>query len=365
MKKLHRKLVCKDRNLIKTGIAIFTYIILILIHIPGSASSGDKTWMIKGKYGIFMHYQYRILLGYAYTTKPQYPEPSEMSSEQWNKFVDGFDVNGFASQMAEARVGWVIFCMDCDYFGWQCSPNMTFDQFTGYAPGQRCSNRDLIADLSQALHQKGVRLIVYYAGMKGYPFDKQSFAGTSDSDVRPIPPSAEARKKHIEILKEYCDRYRSRIDGWWFDMWDTDEYYNKPPDDFATIGATVHAGNPNAIIAFAGHNQFSCHNKEIDDFTGGDISVKVDLKNYTPFTRPADGGILWHGKIFCGNVYHGLGFANQYTDQELIDWVNTCNHQGGVVTMDWPFDPKTGLLKDFGFAQLKRIAQATKSSGIK
>jgi hypothetical protein len=28
---------------------------------------------------------------------------------------------------------------------------------------------------------------------------------------------------------------------------------------------------------------------------------------------------------------------------------------GGICTLDWPFDPKTGLLKDFGFEQLKRL----------
>jgi len=58
--------------------------------------------------------------------------------------------------------------------------------------------------------------------------------------------------------------------------------------------------------------------------------------------------------------YHGQGDANQFSDRELIDWINTCNRQGGVCTLDWPFDPDTGLLKDFGIAQLKRIAHAVK-----
>ncbi len=42
----------------------------------------------------------------------------------------------------------------------------------------------------------------------------------------------------------------------------------------------------------------------------------------------------------------------------LIDWINTCNAQGGVCTLDWPFDPKTGLLKDFAMEQLKRVGRA-------
>ncbi len=47
-------------------------------------------------------------------------------------------------------------------------------------------------------------------------------------------------------------------------------------------------------------------------------------------------------------VYHGQGNAKSgSSDRELIDWIVTCNRQGGVCTLDWPFDPKTGLMKDF------------------
>ena len=34
--------------------------------------------------------------------------------------------------------------------------------------------------------------------------------------------------------------------------------------------------------------------------------------------------------------------------------------QGGVCTLDWPFDPATGLIKPFGMAQMKRIARAVR-----
>ena len=33
------------------------------------------------------------------------------------------------------------------------------------------------------------------------------------------------------------------------------------------------------------------------------------------------------------------------------------NRQGGVCTLNWPFDSKTGRLKNFGITQLKRIAR--------
>lgn len=138
------------------------------------------------------------------------PPVSKMTAKGWNRFVDGFDVKGFADQMAEGQVGWILFCIDDHYFGWPSAPDETFDKYT--------------------------------------------------------------------------------------DM-------------------------------------------------------------------PAQKSILWHGKIHCGSVYHGQGDANQFRDQELIDWINTCNRQGGVCTLDWPFDPKTGLMRNFGFARWKRIARAVKGMG--
>ncbi len=65
--------------------------------------------------------------------------------------------------------------------------------------------------------------------------------------------------------------------------------------------------------------------------------------------------------MFCGDYYHGLGTRNYYADSDLIDWVNTVNDQGGVVTMDWPFIPETGNLKDFGAAIMVRLASFRRS----
>jgi hypothetical protein len=322
--------------------------------------------MVKGKFGVFMHYQYRILLGYSIKTKPQFPDPAQMTAQGWNQFVDGFDVKGFAAQMAEARVGWVIFCLDDHYFAWSCAPNNTFSELTGYTPGEKCSRRDLMLDLADALSTRNVKLICYFAGLNGYMKDPKASAGLMEVGARrgefndKSPPSPEGRKRRLAVLKEYADRYKDRIAGWWFDGMEPDTYQSKP-NDWTTIQSVVHSANPNAVIAFSyGHNEQACIRKGIDDYTGGDTWSKQDLKRLTPAQLPAQDGLLWHGKIYCGNVYHGQGNSNQFADQELIDWITTCNAQGGICTLDWPFDPKTGLLKDFGMAQLKRVARAVK-----
>jgi hypothetical protein len=159
--------------------------------------------MLSAKYGVFMHYQHRILLGYSYGTealgtKPKLPPLAEMTAEGWNRFVDGFDVQGFADQMAKGQVGWVLFCIDDHYFGWPCAPNKTFDTYTGYAPGERCSRRDLIAELADALNARGVKLVCYYAGLNGCMQDPKSWAGLKDDGKiqlrrRPTAESGESR----------------------------------------------------------------------------------------------------------------------------------------------------------------------------
>lgn len=333
---------------------------LVLLQSRGIAGSGDTSWMLKAKFGIFVHYQYRILLGYSIATKPQFPEPAQMTAGQWNRFVDGFDVRGFAEQVAAARVGWVIFCIDDHYFVWPCTPNKTLDSYAGYAPGEKCARRDLILELADALNARGVKLIGYYAGLNGGTKEPKVSAGLRDDGDAKTPPSAESRKRRTDVLREYADRYQDKIAGWWFDGVELDSYRDRPCD-WTSIASLVHRANPKAVIAFSyGGNEQACIHKGIDDYTAGDTWSKQDLRRLTPGNRPAQAGILWHGKIYCGDVYHGQGKANQFSDRELIDWINTCNRQGGVCTLDWPFDPKTGLMRDFAFAQLKRVARAVK-----
>jgi hypothetical protein len=355
-----------ENELKNKGRLFLSVLMLLLIQFPLLAGNGDTSWMIKGKYGIFMHYQYRILLNYSVMTNPKFPEPNQMTASEWNRFVDGFDVKGFANQMAQAKVGWVLFGLDDAYFGWMCAPNKAFSEFTGYAPGDKCTRRDLIMDVTDALNKKGIKVIIYYAGLNGYMMDSKVVAGLKDDAAlrgvlgEKIPPKAECRKRRVDIFREFADRYKNKIAGWWFDIIEPNSY-SESPDDWSTITSIIRKDNPKAVIAFShGGNEFECVKPGIDDFTAGDTWSKQDLTSLTPKLRPVKGDILWHGKIYCGNVYHGQGDANQFTDQELIGWIKTCNQQGGVCTLDWPFNPKTGLIKDFGIQQMIRIGNVLK-----
>lgn len=52
-------------------------------RLDSTAFGADVTWMLKAKYGLFVHYQYRILPGYSIATKPSFPEPAQMTAPEW------------------------------------------------------------------------------------------------------------------------------------------------------------------------------------------------------------------------------------------------------------------------------------------
>jgi hypothetical protein len=141
---------------------IVALVALFLFRAPALAGAGDTSWMLQAKYGIFLHYQHRILLGYSHGraalgTKPRLPPVTEMTAEGWNGFVDGFDARGFADQMGEGQVGWVLFCID-DHFDWPWRPTRL--TIYRYAPA-RASRRDLIAS-GRCAAARGVKPICYY-----------------------------------------------------------------------------------------------------------------------------------------------------------------------------------------------------------
>jgi hypothetical protein len=56
-----------------------------LFQLIGLTDTGDTSWMTEAKYGIFMHYQYRILLNYSIKTDPILPEMLWSFWEQCHK----------------------------------------------------------------------------------------------------------------------------------------------------------------------------------------------------------------------------------------------------------------------------------------
>ena len=74
--------------------------------------------------------------------------------------VDDFDVERLAGQLESIGVKYLVLTLgqNSGYFN---APNAVYDRTTGYRAGERCSTRDLPADLWRALHARGIRLMLY------------------------------------------------------------------------------------------------------------------------------------------------------------------------------------------------------------
>ena len=103
----------------------------------------DTEWFRDAQWGVFTHY----LTG------------AETSAENWNKRVSSFDVDALADQLSSVGTAYYFITIGQNS-GHYCSPNSTYDRYVGIKPG-KCSERDLIKDIYEALIPKGIRLLVY------------------------------------------------------------------------------------------------------------------------------------------------------------------------------------------------------------
>lgn len=103
----------------------------------------DTGWLADDRWGVFCHY----------LTSP------ETTAEEWNRQVDAFDVAGLARQLASVNAAYFFITVG-QGSGHYCAPNETYDAIAGVRPS-KCSRRDLISDLYDALHPVGIDLLVY------------------------------------------------------------------------------------------------------------------------------------------------------------------------------------------------------------
>src|SRR5215471_15639283 len=107
-------------------------------------------WMKQARWGVMTHY---LADWIARTHK------LDMNVEEWNKLVDGFDAEGIAKQLQSVGAGYYQISIGQNS-GYYLSLNATYDRLTG-AKTSKCSRRDLVANLYDALSKKGIKLMVY------------------------------------------------------------------------------------------------------------------------------------------------------------------------------------------------------------
>jgi len=134
-------------------------------------------WMRQARWGVMTHYlaDWRAKV-----------DNEKMNAESWNDMVDHFDVEGLAKQIESVGAGYYLITIGQNS-GYYLAPNATYDKFVGIQPSkpvpsrsgsglrrdesallgaglsrvEGCSRRDLVADLYEPLHNRGIKLMVY------------------------------------------------------------------------------------------------------------------------------------------------------------------------------------------------------------
>ena len=266
------------------------------------------------KFGVFFHY----LSGLQNNAETVNSLGKETS---WDECVDDFNVSLFADQVAETGAGYVFLTlMQQDKY--MCAPNATFDQMTGYSPGEACSKRDLVMEIADELEKRGVDLYLYWTG-DGPTRDPKAFAALKGS----LPVTKEYMRNWSNVVAEYARRYGTKVKGWWVDG--CYSWIGHDEETLEILARGLRDGAPERILAFnPGVDPKVTAYSDHDDFTAGEQNSFESLPESGRFIK----GAQWHVLTFLGSDWGKPGV--RLSKKELAQYVGTVNRLGGIVTIE-------------------------------
>jgi hypothetical protein len=302
---------------------------------PQSTSSAD--WLRKAKYGVFMHFL-----------------PSDATRLAR---VSAFDVEALASQLQAVGAGYFVRTLGQN-LGYFNAPNGEYDRVTGYAPGERCSNRDLPADLATALRARQIRLLLYLPCQTPNEDTRAQAAFGLPQGRKDQPIDLAFADRWAAVIQEWSDRYGDRVAGWWFDgAYESIQFSETIAGCYA---AAARHGNPAAIVTFNPGVGLRRHT-QAEDFTAGELNEPFSVVPVSPSVA----GSQWHALTFLGTSWAQRD--TRYPAQRWADWAHAVIGKGGAITFDMGpnWDPKAGpigVLSDVQVQQLTLIRKAVRGS---
>lgn len=319
--------------------------------------AANTDWFMRAKWGVFCHY-----LGAA----PSTAGGAELTAAVWNARMDAFDVDGLVKQLRHVRAPY--FCITLGQnSGHYCAPNATYDRFVGIQPS-KCSQRDIVEDLYEALSPHGIDLLVYLPS--GAPaadpvaMEKLGWEWGYEGGwpgwgkKRTGKRLADFQLKWEAVIREWSLRWGKKVRGWWIDgCYFADEMYrHEDAPNFASFAAALKAGNPDSLVAFNPGVLVPvvCHS-EHEDYTAGEISEAFPTCRGRWVERKGHKA-QFHILSYLGSTWCG-GEAPRFPDEFAIGYTKHVNSKGGVVTWDVPIT-QAGLIPQPFVDQLAAIGHA-------
>lgn len=304
-----------------------------LCLLPGRAPAVQEDsatdWFRQARLGAFMHFLPTDEAGFALLQK--------------------FDVDALAGQLESMGAKYFVFTL-YQNTGYLNAPNAAYDRRTGYAPGERCSTRDLPLDLHRALAPKGIKLLLYVTGQTPNRDPRAQKAYGLPGRAADLPIDTVFGKKWAEVIQEWSDRYQDKVAGWWFDGCYQWIHFNE--DIAAIYAAAARHGNPRTLVAFnPGVKRPVIRATQAENYTAGELDQPFAAR---PASRWLDGA-QWHALTYLGSRWAGR--ETRYPDAQWIEWVVDVTAKGGVVTLDMGpnLDPQAGPIGAFSEPQVKQF----------
>jgi hypothetical protein len=184
------------------------------------------------------------------------------TSQKWNDMVNAVDVEKFADQVKETGAGYVVLTLGQNQL-YSCAPNPFLEKLWELKPDTYIPKRDLPMDVYNALHKRGIGLMLYLA--------------TDTQYCLPLPASftkeTDRFKNWLKLAEWYSDHYGQRCLGWWTDGLDQDwtAHYR------SRMHNALKHGNPEAIVASSSYG--------LSEFTHGhcDSNWELQQRNRKPY----------------------------------------------------------------------------------
>jgi hypothetical protein len=273
--------------------------------------------------------------------------------EDWNRLVDAFDAQGLAAQLESVGAPYYLITIGQNS-GFYIAPNAAYDKLVGNQPA-KCSRRDLVADLYEALRPKGVRLMVYLPA--GAPARDQAARKALEWTNGPHP-NREFQRKWEQVIREWSLRWGRKVSGWWIDgcYWPNSMYRSAEPPNFASLAAALRAGNPDSIVAFnPGVIYPIISMTEHEDYTTGEVDQPERVQIRPRWVNGYVDGVQLHMLSYLGSTW-GRG-APRFSDEQIVGWTRRVVEANGAVTWDVPIQPG-GLIAEPFIRQLAAVGKA-------